>query len=158
MKVLKICSVVLARFFLSSIFLASAMSKMFHWQETEHTLLNALCDWQNHMGFSETISNYFGALTPWTSPLLLIATMLELIGGLLILLGIKERLGASLLLVFLLPATLLFHQFWFVEGINQELQAMMFLKNMAVMGGLILMILHGAQAHPRESYASMSMG
>ncbi len=98
MKVIRMCSIVLVRFILSSIFLVSSMMKMFHWQETENLLLTVLSDWQNYMSFSEEFSYFFGALTPWTSVLLLVATMLELGGGLLLLLGIREKLGAGLLL------------------------------------------------------------
>ena len=132
------------------------MMKMFHWQETENLLLTVLSDWQNYMSFSEEFSYFFGALTPWTSVLLLVATMLELGGGLLLLLGIREKLGAGLLLLFLLPATFLFHQFWFIEGGARELQTIMFLKNLAIMGGLIMLMLHGAQASPKDEHSHSS--
>lgn len=159
MKVLQICSIVLARFILSSIFLASAMTKIFHWQETEHTLIATLSEWQTYVSFSEGLSNFFGALTPWTSLLLLFGTLLELAGGLLVLLGIREKLGAGLLLLFLIPTTLLYHQFWFIDGGAREIQTVMFLKNLAIMGGLIMVLLHGAQASPKEGGASpLSMG
>ena len=154
MKVLQMCGVVIARFMLSAIFLASAMNKMLHWQETEHSLLAVLSDWQNYLSFSEGASNFVGGLTPWTSILLLVGTLLELAGGLLVLLGIREKLGAGLLLLFLVPATILFHQFWFIEGNGRELQTTMFLKNMAIIGGLILILLHGAQASPKENSPS----
>ena len=160
MKVVQMCLVVLARFILSSVFLASAMSKIFHWQETEHTLIAVLSDWQNYVSFSEGFSNFFGALTPWTSLLLLVGILFEMGGGLLVLLGIRERLGAGLLLLFMIPTTILFHQFWFIETGERELQTIMFLKNLAIMGGLIMVLLHGAQANSRDggSGSSLSMG
>lgn len=159
MKVVQICLIVLTRFILSSIFLASAMGKIFHWQETEHNLIDVLSEWQNYVSFSEGFSNFLGALTPWTSLLLLFGTLLELGGGLLVLLGIREKLGAALLLLFLVPTTILFHQFWFIEGSARELQTVMFLKNLAIMGGLIMVLIHGAQASPREGGISpLSMG
>lgn len=149
-KIFRVCAVVLARFVLSSVFLVSALTNMFHWQETEHVLLAVLSDWQNYMSFSDTLSDGFGALTSWTSVLLLAGTLLELGGSLLVLLGVREKLGASLLLLFLIPSTLLFHQFWFLEGGAREVQTDLFLKNLAIMGGLVLTILHGAQASSRE--------
>jgi uncharacterized membrane protein YphA (DoxX/SURF4 family) len=159
MKVIQICSIVLARFILSSIFLASAMGKIFHWQETEHSLIDVLSEWQNYVSFSEGLSNFIGALTPWSALLLLFGTLLELSGGLLVLLGIREKLGAGLLLLFLIPTTILFHQFWFIEGSARELQTVMFLKNLAIMGGLIMILIHGAQASSREGGISpLSMG
>lgn len=150
MKVFRISAIVLVRFVLSSVFLVSALTNMFHWQETEHILLAILSDWQNYMSFSETFSYFFGVLTPWTSVLLLIGTLLELGGGLLVLLGVREKLGAMLLLLFLIPSTILLHQFWFVEGGGKEVQTMLFLKNLAIMGGLMMVVLHGAQATSKE--------
>lgn len=150
MKVIRMCSVVLVRFILSSVFLASAFTNMLHWQEAEHSLLIILSDWQNYMSFSEEFSCFFGVLTPWTSVLLLISTLFQLGGGLLLLLGIREKLGAGLLFLFLLPATIIFHQFWFIEGGARELQTEIFLKNLAIMGGLIMVMLYGAQASSKE--------
>ena len=100
------------------------------------------------------------AMTPWTSLLLLVATLLELSGGLLILLGIREKLGAgSVTLIsdsFNDPVSSVFGS---SKGEGASFQTIMFLKNMGIIGGLILMMLHGAQAHQRESgYASMTMG
>ncbi|MBS0624815.1 MAG: DoxX family membrane protein [Verrucomicrobia bacterium] len=159
MKVVQICLIVLTRFILSSVFLASAVGKIFHWQETEHDLIIVLSDWQNYASFSESFSNFFGALTPWTSILLLFGILMELGGGLLVLLGIREKLGAGLLLLFMIPATVLCHQFWFIDGSAREIQTVMFLKNLAIMGGLIMVMIHGAQASPREGGMSpLSMG
>lgn len=154
MKVLRLCSVAIARFLLSAMFLVSAMMSLIHWQESEHMLLSVLSDWQNYMGFSEEFSAFFGALTPWTSLLLLAGALFELGGGLLVLLGIKEKLGAGLLLLAFVPATILFHQFWFIDGGARELQTALFLKNLAIMGGLILVMLHGAQSGPKETERS----
>ena len=148
------CSIVLVRLLLSSIFIVAALTNMFHWQESEHMLLTVLGDWQNYVSFSEGFSQFFGALTPWTSPLLLAATLLQLLGGLLLLSGIREKLGAGLLILFLIPVTFLLHQFWFLEGEARELQTIMFLKNLAIIGGLIMVVLHGAEASPKEENRS----
>lgn len=150
MKVVRICSIVLTRVFLSSLFLISALTNMLHWHETEHFLLTILSDWQNYMSFSEPISHFFGALTPWTSVLLLGGTLLELGGGCLVLLGIREKSGAALLLIFLIPTTILMYPFWFIEDGVREGPATLFLKNLAIIGGLIMVALHGAQASGKE--------
>lgn len=150
MKVIRLCSIVLARFVLSSVFLVSALTSMFRWQETENLLLSTLSDWQDYTSFSEEISYFLGALIPWTSVLLLVGTLLQLGGGLFVLLGIREKLGAGLLLIFLVPTTILLHQFWFIEGSAREMETMLFLKNLAIMGGLIMVVLHGAQASSKE--------
>ncbi|MDP1608790.1 MAG: DoxX family membrane protein [Chlamydiales bacterium] len=150
MKVLRVCSVVFARFSLSAAFLVSAMTHLFHWQETESILLAVLSEWQNYVSFSENFSYLFGSLTPWTSVILLVGTLLELLGSLLLLLGIREKLGAGLLFFLTALVTVIFHQFWFLDGGAREVQTSLFLKNLAIMGGLMMVILYGAKSSSRE--------
>jgi len=155
------CATVLARFFISAVFLAGAIGKIFNWHDTEKLLTNTLCDWQINIGFSETAQSCFAILTPWTPLLLIAATLCELVGGLLVLLGIKEKLGAGLLILFLIPTTIIMHQFWFIEGSMKELQTIMFLKNLAILGGLFMIVLHGAQAKSGgggDSFPPMKFG
>jgi len=151
MKAIQVASTILARFLLSAIFLASGVNIIFNWHEEEKTLMNVLTDWQACTDFFPRLQEGFSILIPWTPLLLIIATLFELIGGLLLLLGVREKLGAGLLILFLIPATILCHQFWFVEGSMRELQQIMFLKNLAIIGGLILVLLHGAQPPAKES-------
>lgn len=54
------------------------------------------------------------------------------------LLGIKPRWGATMLIVFLIPATLIFH-----TNLNTEIEQAMFLKNLAMLGGLLMLVQHG---------------
>jgi putative oxidoreductase len=133
---------VLARFLLSAIFLASGVNKLFHWRETETGLMGVLSHWQSHLSFSEAAQNFFSSVIQFTPVLLIVATGLELIGALLLLLGVKEKIGAILLLFFLVPVTIFYHQFWFLEATERELQQVMFLKNLAIVGGLLMVILH----------------
>jgi uncharacterized membrane protein YphA (DoxX/SURF4 family) len=126
---------------LSAVFLAGAVNKIIHWHESEKTVMNALCDWQAYIGFSESAQSCFSILMPWTPLLLISATLFELVGGLLVLLGVREKLGAFLLILFLIPTTVIMHQFWFIEGSARELQTVMFLKNLAILGGLLMILL-----------------
>jgi putative oxidoreductase len=68
------------------------------------------------------------------------ATALELGGGLSLLTGYKLRWGTVALLVFLVPVTLVFHNFWAFQGEQQQLQLAMFLKNVAIAGGLLVVL------------------
>lgn len=145
--------VVLARFSLSIVFLAAAINKILNWHEVEKSLLFALTDWQTYVGYLEMALDLFSRLTAWAPLLLILATLFEMVGGLLVLLGIHERWGATLLLLFLLPVTIIMHPFWFIEGPTRELQTIMFLKNLAIMGGLLLVILNGTQPQARGNDA-----
>ena len=72
------------------------------------------------------------------------AIAFEVLGGLSVLLGFKARLGAAALVVFLVPASIIFHNFWAFEGMEQQTQMVMFLKNVSILGGLLLVIGMGA--------------
>jgi putative oxidoreductase len=116
----------IGRALLSAIFLLSAMGKLGN--------------------FSGTAQFMASKGMPATSFFLVMAILFELGGGLSILLGYKARLGALALIVFLIPASLIFHNFWAYEGMEQQMQMINFLKNVAIMGGLLQVIAHGSGA------------
>ncbi len=151
MKVIHLCFNVLGRFFISLVFLAGAVNKILHWHDSERALMNTLCEWQSNTGFSDNLNDCLAAMIPWTPVLLLTATLFELLGGLSILLGYKEKWGATLLVLFLVPTTIIMHEFWFVEGGAREMQLAHFLKNLAILGGLILFIQQGSDK-PRNPF------
>ena len=63
---------------------------------------------------------------------------LEILGRFSVLLGIKARWGAAMPIIFLVPATLIFH-----TNFSTELEQAMFLKNLAMLGGLLMLIQYG---------------
>ena len=71
------------------------------------------------------------------------ATALELVGVVLLLAGFKTRWGAASLVVFLVPVTLVFHNFWAVQGPAHQQQLVEFLKNVAIAGGLLVEFVTG---------------
>ncbi len=102
MKVVRSFFTVIARFFISLIFLAGAVNKILHWHESEKSLHVTLCEWQANLGYLDQAHQCLSILIPLTPILLLVATLMELFGGLSVLLGIKEKLGAWLLILFLI--------------------------------------------------------
>ena len=74
------------------------------------------------------------------------AILFEVGGALMVLLGFRARIGAVALVAFLIPTTVLFHNFWSFEGDEQKMQMISFLKNLSIMGGL-LMILGGGPGY-----------
>ena len=79
-------------------------------------------------------------------------------GGLSVVLGYKARIGAALLLVFLVLATYYFHDFWTISDPKaQQEQMIQFMKNLALMGAMLLIIANGTgpwsldSERPRES-------
>ena len=65
-------------------------------------------------------------------------------GSLSVILGYKARIGAALLLVFLVLATYYFHDFWTLSDPQaQQEQMIQFLKNLGLMGAMLLVIANG---------------
>ncbi|NGX32161.1 MAG: hypothetical protein K1060chlam4_00202, partial [Candidatus Anoxychlamydiales bacterium] len=140
---------------LSAIFILSAVNKIFDWQKTESGLINLFCDWQSYVHFSSSLTKLFTALISWTPEILIVITTLELIAALLIFFGIKEKFGAFLLLVFFVPATFLLHPFWFLSGANKTFQMVMFMKNIALLGALLLLMVLGSKIKEPISIEAM---
>ena len=67
-------------------------------------------------------------------------------------LGLLPRFSAPLLATFLIPTTLIFHNFWKLEGTERQMQMIEFMKNLAILGGLLSVALHDAEhASSRKS-------
>ena len=72
-----------------------------------------------------------------------IAVAIELGGGLLLLLGWRARWMALLLVVFLLVITPIYHDFWNATGAQLTSQENNFMKNVAIMGGMLMVFAFG---------------
>jgi putative oxidoreductase len=60
-------------------------------------------------------------------------------GELSVLLGYRAKIGAWLLVLFLVPVTLMLHNFWTVKDpMIAQMQMTMFLKNVTMLGGALL--------------------
>lgn len=73
-----------------------------------------------------------------------IALIIELVGGLAILLGLFTRFTAWILFLYLIPTTFLFHNFWAMQGMDRIDNIVHFEKNLAIMGGLLILAAFGA--------------
>jgi putative oxidoreductase len=81
---------------------------------------------------------------PSAHTLAIIAGGAEVAGGLAILFGFLTRIGAFGLILFLIPTTLIFHDFWTMDGAEATTQMVNFVKNLAIIGGLALLVANGA--------------
>ncbi|HXS29775.1 MAG TPA: DoxX family protein, partial [Steroidobacteraceae bacterium] len=64
---------------------------------------------------------------------------LEVGGALLLIVGWKARWAALALAVFTLMASVVFHNYWAMPADQQMMQQLMFMKNLAVAGGLLVL-------------------
>ena len=80
---------------------------------------------------------------PAVGLLFVVALLFEVLGGFSVLLGFKAKHGAIALMLFLIPTTFYFHNFWAFSGMEQQMQIANFLKNVAIFGGLGLVVAFG---------------
>jgi putative oxidoreductase len=81
------------------------------------------------------------------------AAVLELAGGLAILIGFQTRIAAWLLFLYLIPTTFYFHNFWAMQGMEQQDNMVHLLKNVAIMGGLVILAANGPGPYSIDSRA-----
>jgi putative oxidoreductase len=87
---------------------------------------------------------------PLPELLLIGAIVCEIGGGVMVLLGWNARWGALLLVIFTIPATLLFHDFWAVDAAQYQNQFNHFMKNLAILGGLAYVMAMGPGRYSLE--------
>ena len=115
--------VVLGRFFFALIFLVAA---------------------PNHFT-RQTIAFSASQGVPLASIAVPLSGVLSIAGGLSILLGYRAKLGAWLIVLFLVPVTVMMHKFWLVQDpMMAQIQMILFMKNVAMLGGALLISQLGA--------------
>jgi putative oxidoreductase len=113
-----------ARIALSAIFLVSGWTKL--------SDPAATVGYMNAMG------------VPEPNTLVYVAGMAEILGGLSILFGFMTRIGALGLFAFLIVTGFYFHDFWNLTGADAKTQMVQFMKNLSIMGGLLMIVASGA--------------
>jgi putative oxidoreductase len=87
---------------------------------------------------------------PLINILLPLAILVELGGGLAIACGWKTRWAAAALCLFIIPTTLVFHAFWTSPAAETQMQMIHFMKNLAIMGGMLVLAGFGPGAWALE--------
>lgn len=124
----------LGRILLSAIFIFSGFSKIF--------------------GFRFFTGMLAAKGFPLATVAIAIVIFIETIGGLAILTGFRAKLAAWIVFLYLIPVTLLFHNFWAVQGMARVDSQAHFIKNLAIMGGLLLLASNGAGRYSLDAAAS----
>ena len=101
---------------------------------------------QKITGFAGTVGYAAGAGMPMPQVAVAIGLVIEIVGGLAILLGWQTRWAALILGFFTLVASFFFHNFWGVPAEAAGVQQLLFWKNIAVVGGLLGYAAHGVGA------------
>lgn len=99
---------------------------------------------QKISGFAGTVGYAASVGMPMPQVAVAVGLVIEIVGGLAILLGWQTRWAALILGFFTLVASFFFHNFWAVPAEAAMMQQLMFWKNIAVVGGLLGYAAHGA--------------
>ena len=113
------------RVLIAFIFLYDAYDSIFYFKDTKESM--------THYGLT------------WNQDILLIGAIFVLIlGGTLILIGYRSSFGAILLLTYWIPVTFIVHSFWNDPEDIRRLQSVHFMKNIAIIGGLLMVLVNGS--------------
>ena len=92
----------------------------------------------------ETIDSAARHHVPLSIVLVPLSGVIAFVGGLSILLGYRTRFGAWLLVIFLVPVTVMMHNFWVVwDPAVAQVERAMFMKNVTMLGGALLIAYFG---------------
>jgi len=113
------------RVFLAVIFLYDAYDNLAFSSETKRKMVEYGLTWQTDFLFNT-------------------ASVILILGGILVLIGYRSSFGALLLLIYYLPLTLIVHSFWNDPIAIQRVQAELFMKNISICGGLMILFVNGS--------------
>ena len=97
-------------------------------------------------GFPGTVQYIASVGLPLPQAAAAIALVVEIVGGIALIVGYRTRVAAAVLAVFTLAASVLFHNFWAAPADQQMVMQLLFTKNIAVVGGLLALVAWGAGA------------
>lgn len=103
------------------------------------TLIFLLSGIQKIPNFNGTKQYMAAAGMPLTDLFLVAAIIIEIVGAILIFIGFKTKWAALALIIFMIPVTLIFH-----TNFADQIQMIMFMKNLSMLGGLLLLAAYGA--------------
>lgn len=133
----------IGRICISLIFIIIGIASILNWQVAEVDVTHTVTLWQGYMGKRDGMESLFSSLLAMVPLFMGIGATLQILGGILLFLGLQVRLAAFLLLLYLVPITLFYHHFWLLKGHEQSLELIAFLKNLAIIGGLIVVLAMG---------------
>lgn len=115
----------LGRIFLSAMFLYEAYDSIYYFERTKNTMTDYGITWNQDL-------------------LLLGAIIFLVLGGVMLLIGYRVTIASILLLIYYIPITFIIHSWWNDPIALQREVAIDFMQNMAIVGGLLLLIGRGS--------------
>jgi putative oxidoreductase len=126
----------LGRMLLPLIFIVSGVQKLMNVADTARMLADS------NVPIPDQIVPYLGGMPKFEAAGYAVG-VIELICGLMVLIGFKVRWGALVLVVFTACTIFFVHHFWDMQGAAYAENLRETLKNLAIMGGLLLVVACG---------------
>ena len=126
----------IARILLAAIFITAGLSKI--------------------GGFDGTVAYIASKGLPLPALIAALTIVVEVLGGIAIVLGYKARVAGFILAIFTILAAVIFHNFWDAPADQAYLQNIMFMKNLSMAGGLFLLTVFGAGGLSMDSKKAVS--
>ena len=98
-------------------------------------------------GFEQTVGYIASKGLPLPALGAIAAIVVELGGGLMVIIGWRARWAAAAMIAFTLAAAFIFHNFWGVPADAAQNQMIHFMKNISMAGGLLYVLIHGSGAY-----------
>ena len=95
-------------------------------------------------GFAATVGYIASVGMPMPAVSAVIALIVEVAGGIALVIGFGTRTAALVLAVFTLVASFFFHAYWAAPAEQHMIVSLLFYKNIAVVGGLLFLVAFGA--------------
>ena len=99
--------------------------------------LAKILDWSGNVSYMSTRH------LPMIPVLLAIALVIEVVGSVCLVTGLYARTAAFIMFLYLTAVTVLFHNYWAFSGGLGGMQETHFRKNLAIMGGLLMIAAQG---------------
>jgi putative oxidoreductase len=107
---------------------------------------------------SGTIASAAQHGVPMAGLLVPLSGLIALVGGLSVLFGFHARLGAWLLVLFLVPVTVTMHNFWAMsDPTSFQIQLTLFIRNLLLLGGAVWIACYGAGAFSLDALMARRM-
>jgi putative oxidoreductase len=133
----------IGRIFLSLLFIVAGVQKLMNVSGIAKMLED------NKVPIPEQVVPYLGSMPKYEALGYLVAGI-EVVGGLMVLVGLWARWGAAILAIFTAATVVFVHHFWDMDGAAYTQNLTQALKNLSIIGGLLLVVGTGATPNPMD--------
>jgi putative oxidoreductase len=135
---------IVGRVLIGALFVIAGVDSIRGWDGVCTYFSSTMVLWQQSAGPESFIAQAAKVIGGQAPLFVGLAVLFKIAGGLSVSFGIQTRIGATLLILFLVPATLLMHPFWMMTNTHDVMiNQILLLKNVGILGGLFYVAILG---------------